>query len=99
MLHGVISALTETPHDWSDTNFIIKYRDIFSMIDKAIKDVYIPQGIIEKYTDDQCAAGITYLLGKLFDRYHSVIQGSPEEPEEARLNYRGLLDKFMKRAD
>ena len=77
MLQEVLTALGSTPHDWSSTNFIIKYRDIFSATDNALKALYIPNGVIEKYADDQCAAGITYLLGLSFTRYHTVAKDVP----------------------
>ena len=77
MLQEVLTALGSTPHDWSTTNFIIKYRDIFSTTDNALKALSTPIGIIEKYEDDQCAAGITYLLGLSFTRYHTGAKDVP----------------------
>ena len=42
VLHELISELRMSPHDWSKTKFIIKYRDIFTLIDVAMKDLVIP---------------------------------------------------------
>ena len=95
VLSELITALETTPHDWSTCLFIMKYRDIFSIVDSALKGDYLPYSIVSTCTDDECAAGITYMLDFPFARYHSKVKDIPEEHEKTKLIYRGVLDLFL----
>ena len=99
VLHELISELRMSPPDWSKTKFIIKYRDIFTLIDIAMADLVIPEVKVYSCTEDECAAGISYLLDIQFAKYHMKVTDIPAQSENAQLKFRELLHLFMKRAD
>ena len=72
----VLNSVYRQPIDWTETKFIQKNRAIFTIIDLSMENCD-PPNLTGKCTDEECAAGIEYLLGASFSKYHMLVSDMP----------------------
>ena len=72
----VMNSVYKHPIDWTETKFIQKNRAIFTIIDNSM-ECEDPPNLNGRCTDEECAAGIEYLLGSSFSKYHVVASDLP----------------------
>ena len=76
MILEVLNSVYKHPIDWTETKFIQKNRAIFTIIDMGMENEE-PPNINGRCTDEECAAGLEYLLGSSFSKYHMLASDVP----------------------